>query len=818
VTVQDTTPPILTLPANQTVEATSAQGATDAGAFTAMATDLVTASPTIVYEVGTTPVTSTYEFPLGTTTVLVTATDQAGNASMGTFTVTVTTVTLLTAGEILSAPTYIPISTLPPLPAPVTPLLSVVTQFTVDNVAPGGGATVVIQLPAGTLEPNTAYAYFKYNLNYDPSNPSSVPWVRVNPGVATFNVAQQTITLNLKVDGLIADGDEDPANNGDILDPGLPVMLATPQVAVNPINISYGTALANSQLTGTASFVENGTTVSVPGAFTYTSAAGTVLGVGTNQMENVTFTPNDSIDFTSVQTTVAVNVAAQVTLKVKVQAVNITYGTALNNDQLTGTATTATSPAQSVPGTFTFTSAAGAVLGAGNGQTEAVTFTPSDSALYAPLQSTVTIDVAKAAPQVAVNPVNVTYHTALNNSQLSGTGSFIVNGQSVTVAGTFTYTSASAAGDVLAGGTHTESVTFTPTDTIDYKSVSTSVTVTVSPAMPTVTVNAVSLTYGTALKNSQLSGTATFIVNGQAVTVAGAFSYTSAVGTVLTAGETTESVTFTPTNTADYQAVTTSVMVGVSPASPKVTVDSVSLVYGTALVNSQLMGTATFVVNGQTVTVAGTFAYANAGSVLTAGQTTESVTFTPMDSVDYQAVSTSVTVKVSQATPTVTVNPVNLPYGTALNNTQLSGTASFIVNGQSVPVAGTFTYTSASAAGDVLAGGTHTESVTFTPTDAIDYKAVSISVTVTVAPVMPTVTVNAVNITYGTALKNSQLSGAATFVVNGQTVTVAGTFAYTSAVGTVLAAGETTESVTFTPTNTADYQAVSTTVTVNVAR
>ncbi len=87
VIVQDTTPPVLTVPANQIVEATSAQGATDANAFSATATDLVAADPTIDYKVGATTISNTYVFPIGTTTVSVSATDQAGNVSNKTFTV-----------------------------------------------------------------------------------------------------------------------------------------------------------------------------------------------------------------------------------------------------------------------------------------------------------------------------------------------------------------------------------------------------------------------------------------------------------------------------------------------------------------------------------------------------------------------------------------------------------------------------------------------------------------------------------------------------------------------------------------------------------
>jgi hypothetical protein len=82
VTVQDTTPPMLTLPAAQTAEATSAAGA--AVTFTATAVDLVDGAVTV----GCTPGAGT-PFALGTTMVACTATDAHGNAASGSFTVTV---------------------------------------------------------------------------------------------------------------------------------------------------------------------------------------------------------------------------------------------------------------------------------------------------------------------------------------------------------------------------------------------------------------------------------------------------------------------------------------------------------------------------------------------------------------------------------------------------------------------------------------------------------------------------------------------------------------------------------------------------------
>lgn len=83
ITVQDTTPPTLTLPANITAGATSPSG--KAVSFTVSATDIATASPTVSCSNA-----SGATFPVGTTTVSCTATDAAGLTASGSFTVTIT--------------------------------------------------------------------------------------------------------------------------------------------------------------------------------------------------------------------------------------------------------------------------------------------------------------------------------------------------------------------------------------------------------------------------------------------------------------------------------------------------------------------------------------------------------------------------------------------------------------------------------------------------------------------------------------------------------------------------------------------------------
>jgi autotransporter-associated beta strand protein len=164
-------------------------------------------------------------------------------------------------------------------------------------------------------------------------------------------------------------------------------------------------------------------------------------------------------------------------------------------------------------------------------------------------------------------------------------------------------------------------------------------------------------------------------------------------------------------------------------------VDPVDITYGTALADGQLSGSVIWAVDGSPVSVAGTFSYGSAaGTVLGAGGgQAEAVTFTPTDTADYTAVSTTAAVSVGQATPTITwAAPPAIAYGTALGDTQLDAASSWTVGGAPGSVDGTFTYTP--AAGQVLAAGSQTLSVTFTPADAVDYSPATATVSITVNP------------------------------------------------------------------------------------
>jgi streptogramin lyase len=83
------------------------------------------------------------------------------------------------------------------------------------------------------------------------------------------------------------------------------------------------------------------------------------------------------------------------------------------------------------------------------------------------------------------------------------------------------------------------------------------------PAKPSVSwPTPAAITFGTALSGTQLNATAS---------VPGIFTYSPAAGAILTVGQQTLTVTFTPTDTTDYTSATASVTLTVNQAAPSIT-------------------------------------------------------------------------------------------------------------------------------------------------------------------------------------------------------------------------------------------------------
>src|SRR6185295_17868510 len=249
-----------------------------------------------------------------------------------------------------------------------------------------------------------------------------------------------------------------------------------------PADITYGTALGATQLNATAN---------VPGTFVYSPVAGTVLNAGAEQTLSATFTPTDAANYTTATKSVSISVLKATATISWTTPADITYGTALSATQLNATA--------NVPGTFVYSPAAGTVLNAGANQTLSVTFTPTDATNYTGAMATTTITVLKASTTITwTASADITYGTALSATQLNATAN---------VPGTFVYSP--AAGTTFDAGTHTLSVSFTPTDAANYSGATATTTISVLKASTTISWTApADITYGTALGATQLSATA----------------------------------------------------------------------------------------------------------------------------------------------------------------------------------------------------------------------------------------------------------------------------------------------------------------------
>ncbi len=360
-------------------------------------------------------------------------------------------------------------------------------------------------------------------------------------------------------------------------------------------------------------------------------------GTLTGTPPNLTYTPNinysgqDSFTLKANDSRLDSNIATvSITINKAIPTINwdnpadITYGTALSSTQLNASA--------SIPGSLVYTPPSGTVLGTGT-QRLHVDFTPDDSMNYTNASKDVTINVTQATPTITwSNPVDITYGTVLNGTQLDATAS---------VAGIFSYSPPS--GTVLSAGNNQNlHVDFTPTDSTNYTMASKEVTINVLKATPTITwSNPGDITYPTELSGAQLNAIDS---------IAGSFTYTPASGTVLGAGDNQNlHVDFTPTDSANYTMATVDVKINVVKATSAITWSNpADITEGTALSSTQLNAIAS---------VPGSLVYSPpSGTVLTVGTQTLHVDFTPTDSANYTTASKDVNLTINNVAPTVALN------------------------------------------------------------------------------------------------------------------------------------------------------------------
>ena len=522
-----------------------------------------------------------------------------------------------------------------------------------------------------------------------------------------------------------------------------------------PDPITYGDKLTAAQRDATAS---------VPGTFVYTPGPSYVLPVGTHTLW-VAFIPTDPENDGPVlaSTSIVVNKATpDLSWPTPVELV---CGAALDNAQLNASA--------SIPGRFEYSHALGEVLPPGK-HTLSVTFTPADSDNYTTSRATVSLTVARATSTITwPTPDPITYGDKLTTARLNATTS---------APGTFVYTPGPSY--VLPVGMHTLWAAFTPADPDNDGSLLASTSIVVGKATPALSWPApAEMACGAALDDALLNASAS---------IPGRFEYSPAHGEVLSPGMHTLSVTFTPADTENYTTAHATVSLAVTRAISTITWPTPNpITYGMQLSAAQLCAAAS---------VAGAFKYTpGLGAVLAVGQHSLSAVFTPADTLGYSPSQTTVSLTVAKATPVITWPAADpIAYGTALGATQLNATAK---------VPGSFAYSP--AAREILEPGVHELSVTFTPTDTLNYITARAVVSLTVTEQLPSIItwLDPAAIAYGDALSATELNA---------TASVPGTFVYTPSAGLILAPGVYTLSAWFTPADTEKYAPAQAAVTLHV--
>ncbi len=283
-TQPDTVLPVLTIPANQTIEATSPAGATDANAFTATATDPGPGIDklTISYWINndTYPISPSYIFPVGVTTVTATVTDLYGHAVSGNFTVTVNST--------------FPVITLPP-------------NQLVEQTSPNG-ATDPNAFTATATDAEDKIASITYSVNGTTIDPSYIfapgttlvtvtaTDVSGHSNSGTFYVTVEDIPPTLTVTGLPAS-----VNEGTIINATANATAGTPQENQAGLTFAWNVTKVHNGVTTNNYYTGSGQGSSVPitfvaddeGTYTLNLTVTDVNGTSTTFTQSITSYPVD---------------------------------------------------------------------------------------------------------------------------------------------------------------------------------------------------------------------------------------------------------------------------------------------------------------------------------------------------------------------------------------------------------------------------------------------------------------------------------------------------------------------------------------------
>jgi hypothetical protein len=332
------------------------------------------------------------------------------------------------------------------------------------------------------------------------------------------------------------------------------------------------------------------------------------------------------------------------------------------------------------------------------------------------------------------NPAPIIYGAALTSIQLDAT---------VNIPGNYAYNPTNGA--VLNTGTNTLSIIFTPTDTVDYNSVTDSVSLVVSPAPLTVTAADTNRAYGQA--NPEFTGTITGVTNGDNITAAYSCSATttSPVGTypVLPG-------TALGTDLTNYTITYANGTLTVNPAALSITADNRTKTYGQTVTFAGAEFTTGGLVNGDTVTSVTLTCSGAAATATVAGSPYAIVPSTPVGTglANYTITYFNGSLTVSPAVLTIAANTQTKTYGQSVTFTATEFTTGGLLNNDAVNSV-TLSSSGAAATAAVLGSPYTIVPNAAAGTGLSNYTISYVNGSLTVSPAVLTIAANTQTKTYG---------------------------------------------------------------------
>jgi hypothetical protein len=339
-----------------------------------------------------------------------------------------------------------------------------------------------------------------------------------------------------------------------------------------------------------------------------------------------------------------------------------------------------------VPGTFDYEKQ----TNAGNYQA-LWTFYPTDTDKYYTTNGTVAASIAKVTPTVTATP------TAKTGLKYTGSAQYLLSGGTASVPGSFSYSTGTAV------GSYTASWTFTPTDSVNYNTVTGGgISVSIAKADGYAIVYGESYTYDGSSHSLVYvygnTGTMHYKV-GSSGSWSTSIPYATSLGTYYIYWYMNESDNYNGIASSSTRYVTSYIE---DKTFPTITSSP------TARTGLKYTGSAQYLLEGGSANVSGSFSYDTGTN---AGTYDAYWTFNPNDTSSYYSVTGGpVSATIAKATPVITETPYS-------NGAIYNGNSQPLLAGGSANVSGTFSYEYATDAGTYSSAHW-----AFTPSDTTNYE------------------------------------------------------------------------------------------------